>query len=1445
MSWLNNLPVQRKLGLAMLVTTIVGLLVACTGFVVVEYLANKRSLIYTVSVLSRITAENSTATLAFSDERTAAQNLAALRAEPQILGAILCKADGTVLASFPTVTADLLNKARNKPPGIYQKGSILLIVHPVVENQRRLGTLYVEASMSGVYQRLRAYGFVVLGVVILSLVLAWQIAAVLRRTLARPILDLAQTAEAVSIDQDYSRRVPLHGQDELGHLTRAFNEMLEKTHAAVHALTESEWRYRELVRALPTAAYMCDQHGRLTVFNQAAVELWGRTPDAGKDFWCGSYKAYKPDGTPLSLENAPLAVALREGRSSRGEEVILERPDGTRRHVTANPEPIRDTNGKIVGIVNMLLDITEQKRADAAAYRLAAIVESSDYAIISKDLNGIVATWNRGAEHLFGYTAEEIIGKPITLLIPPDRLNEENTILERLRRGEAIRYDETVRRRRDGSLVDVSLRISPIKTATGEIIGASKIVHDITERKQAQLYNNFLSHLSHQLATVTDPDEIIASASTWVGQLLGADRCYFSTINDDGASVTVKDDWAREGFASIAGSYQPADFGTAELWEALRTRPLAVDNIATHPLVLNRGSGYAAIRVASHASVPFRRHNIWIASLTVTSEKPRIWRNDEMSLLENIVARIWPMVERARSVKDLLESERQQREMMQSLPVPCYTLDREGRLTFYNEPAAELWGRKPDLGITRWTGAVSETTLEGTVLLPQELPAAIALREKRAVRGSEGYVIRSDGTRRWVVPYPDPIIDAEGNCTGVVTVVMDLTEERTAQNAIRKAADHLNLAMASANLGDWNWDLTKDVVSLSPRMAEIFDLGQMPEISRPLIQKMIHPGDAERARSALDAALNQGTDYSIEYRIIRADGAIRWLATKGRRVVDASGTPQGMVGVVQDITDRKEQEEALKRLSTEIKTQAQLFDATLSNITDLAYTFDLHGRWIYANKPLLDLWGKSLDQVVGKNCYELGYPPEIAAKLQQDIQQVITTKSSLRGEMTYVRANGQADAHEYIFSPVVDPQGEVTAVVGTTRVITERKNAEDSLKRARDEAMAASRAKDDFLAALSHELRTPLNPVLLLASAGAKEAEFPVEVREQFELIRKNVELEARLIDDLLDLTRITRGKVQLDHRPCDVHAVLRDAMANVRADLADKKLLLSTDFRAENTTVWGDPVRLQQVFWNILKNAVKFTPTEGLITIGTADGEGTLRIVITDTGIGMTQEEIGLAFKAFSQGEHAASGQQFHQFGGLGLGLAISKMLVELHQGRVTATSAGRNQGASFTVELPRLLNTAEEKAPTVKKGSSRRINSLHPLPPGNGNPLPSSAKRHRILLVEDHSPTRMTLQHLLAARNFDVFAVNTAAEASKIAAIYEFSLLISDVGLPDKNGYELMTELRNANPSIMGIALSGYGMEEDLARSRAAGFAVHLVKPVAISVLEEAIGQLLSAPV
>lgn len=375
----------------------------------------------------------------------------------------------------------------------------------------------------------------------------------------------------------------------------------------------------------------------------------------------------------------------------------------------------------------------------------------------------------------------------------------------------------------------------------------------------------------------------------------------------------------------------------------------------------------------------------------------------------------------------------------------------------------------------------------------------------------------------------------------------------------------------------------------------------------------------------------------------------------------------------------------------------------------------------------------------------------------------------------------------------------------------------EALRAARDLAEKASNAKDAFLAALSHELRTPLTPALLAASALEKDASLPPEVRHDLAMIRRNVELETRLIDDLLDLTRIANNKLEVHKESADLHEIVCRALDICQPEIEQKELKVELHLSAREAHVHVDAVRMQQALWNLIRNAVKFTPGKGTISIVTKNpGPNAILVEVNDTGIGFLPGAEAQLFDAFAQAGRSIT----RQFGGLGLGLAITRSIVEIHEGKIAARSEGLYKGATFSIELPIAPHGDVKRAAARPSAAASEPRSL------------------RILVVEDHEDTRASLVRLLARFGHQAAGVGSAADALDLADKRSFDIVISDLGLPDQSGNELMLELQSRF-GLKGIAVSGYGMEEDVARSQRSGFSQHMTKPIQFERLRQIIEQ------
>jgi PAS domain S-box-containing protein len=542
----------------------------------------------------------------------------------------------------------------------------------------------------------------------------------------------------------------------------------------------------------------------------------------------------------------------------------------------------------------------------------------------------------------------------------------------------------------------------------------------------------------------------------------------------------------------------------------------------------------------------------------------------------------------------------------------------------------------------------------------------------------------------------------------------------------------------------------------------------------------------------------------------------RWLET---RIYPAS---EGIVIFRADVSERKAQEELIRESERKLSELEERVRSAVE-AADVG-TFDFYpptGELKWSNR-CNEIFGLPPNSTVNYETYVRAVHPEDRHIIQETVQSVLKPGNTGRYDIEY-RVVRRDDGRERWVSEkgraLLDPNGHAARFIGTILDITEAKNAAMALQRAKQEAEDANRAKDQFLAMLSHELRTPLTPVLMTITQLRRDPNLSDEVLRDLEMVHRNVELEALLIDDLLDLTRIAHGKLELHSDAVNVHTCIDHALSIAAADVAAKNLKVVRRLEAAEHHCWADAARLQQVFWNLINNAVKFTPPEGTIEIWTHNTPGHhVLLEVKDTGVGIDPALQPRIFNAFEQGGAAVTSR----FGGLGLGLAVSKRIVDLHQGTISVYSQGANKGATFTVTL-RAMETSLLNGPVYFVQDAER-----------------PAHRARILLVEDHADTARVLLRLLERSGYDTQHASRIAVAEQVASQQPFDLVISDVGLPDGSGLDLMRKLREQH-GLTGIALSGYGMDEDRAASVAAGFAEHFTKPVDSERLRDAVDRLL----
>ena len=731
-----------------------------------------------------------------------------------------------------------------------------------------------------------------------------------------------------------------------------------------------------------------------------------------------------------------------------------------------------------------------------------------------------------------------------------------------------------------------------------------------------------------------------------------------------------------------------------------------------------------------------------------------------------------------------------------------------GRLLFFNRAFAKL------------IGYAEEELRSGTCALDLTPPQwrdheAKVLGELHRSGEPQLYqkeYVRKDGTRIPVEVNVHLARDERGQPDYYYAFITDITERMRAQEALRQSEGRFRAVLENLPVGVFVAEASGDLIHANPMALEIWGQTPMLPMSHYGQYKAWWPDTGRRLSSddwALTKALKHGQTIRDEILNIEAfDGVAKVIRNFATPVRGHGGENYGGISVLQDITQHQRAAEAVRQSEQRMR---QMADA----MPQIVWITRPDGYHEYYNRKWYEFTGVAEGSTDGEGWNALFHPQDQARawaawRLSLDTGQPYQIEYRLR------RHDGQYRWFLGRALPARDPAGRTTQWFGTCTDIHDAKLTEEELARARDAAEQASRAKDRFLAVLSHELRTPLSPVLLAAASLERDQDLRPEVCEELSMIRRNVELEARLIDDLLDLSRVLNGKLRADQRPVAVHQVIRLAMGTCEQQMRCKGIRQTVQLWADRDTVMGDAARLQQVFWNLLSNAIKFTPERGEVTVRSeVVGQGTLRLIVRDTGAGIPPEALSRIFDAFEQVDSDAN----RRHGGMGLGLAICKGIVALHGGTIEAHSDGVGAGATFRIELPLAAgpNTATAEPPSDAT------------PARPGQPL-------RLLVVEDHADTARVLSRLLERGGHRVRTAGSAAEAMELAASESYDLVVSDIGLPDATGYHLMRDLRERY-GLTGLAMTGYGMEEDLQKGREAGFAEYLVKPVNVTLLEQAI--------
>lgn len=646
---------------------------------------------------------------------------------------------------------------------------------------------------------------------------------------------------------------------------------------------------------------------------------------------------------------------------------------------------------------------------------------------------------------------------------------------------------------------------------------------------------------------------------------------------------------------------------------------------------------------------------------------------------------------------------------------------------------------------------------------------------------------------------------------GYVATWRDITERKKTEEALRESEERLQMALDGSGGGMWIWDIVTNEDYLSPRWLEMlgYEEGELPGLFSTW-EDLIHPDDKPWVIEQLNAHLRDGSvSYKFEYRLLTKSGDWKWIANYGKVVVrDDQGNPLRMAGIHHDISDRKQIEAALHQ-------REEQFRFITNTIPQIVWTTDANGVTDYVNQRWTDYTGLSLDRALEFGWQNLIYPDDLPS-VQLFWSESCQTAVNYEIEYRLRRSDGMFRWHLVQGLPMRNEQGQVIKWFGTCTDIHDQKELEierhNLLGReqaARAEAERANRIKDEFLAILSHELRSPLNPILGWTKLMQNRKFDPAKTAEALATIERNARLQTQLIDDLLDVAKILRGKLSIDTAAVDLVFVIEAAIDTVRSAAIAKSILLHSDL-PQIGQVSGDAARLQQVMWNLLSNAIKFTPRNGQVDILLEQIGDRAQITVRDTGKGINPSFLPHIFESFRQEDASTT----RKFGGLGLGLAIVHSLIEAHQGTIWADSQGEGLGATFTIQLP--LLDAEPERISLNQLLEQELDLTGV----------------RVLTVDDDPDARDLLTALLTQYGAEVLTVASAADVLLNLPSFRPDVLISDIGMPQVDGYALIQQIRSLSPEqggqIPAIALTAYAREEDHEKAITKGYQGHITKPL-----------------
>ncbi len=1239
-----------------------------------------------------------------------------------------------------------------------------------------------------------------------------------------PIYDVGQRFHewAVALRDITERK---RAEEAMRENEEALRESEERLRLALEGAKAGVWE----VRFDPYSAYWSKEYRDLFGFSE--------TDDATNERW--ATRVHPDDLQRVVDANNEL---LSSDRNEMRQEFRILHPEHGERWILDFVRVRRDRNGRPISFGGINLDVTDRKRAEealrASEERFRELVETiSDVFWIMGPESQAPTYISPACERLWGRPAKELNGSPdrwFEAIHPEDRERVRRKYLAKAGEGG---YDETYRVvRPDGSIVWVHDRGFPVCDEAGNIRHIVGVAEDITDRKrfedelwESQRRYSALAEAVPQLVWTAGADGGVdyfnqrwyACTGTTPGESLG--HAWRSLIHPDDRE-RVEKLWRR----------------SVRLGEDLHFDFRLRHSDGDYHWYIGRGVPYREERRGSSSRRQYGLNGVAPSVNGAAGEggKGRIvkWFGTftDVHDLKVVQEALRESEEQARRQNAELEN------IYQATPVGLSLLDRDFRFVRLNETMAKIDGATVERALGR-------TAREVTPKMADRLEPVF----KRVMRTGQPIMnleIRAETPRQpgierdWLASYY-PVKAADGSVQGIGCVILDITERKRAEEALRESEERLRLAAEAAGFGLYSVNLQTGENYWSPELRRIFGLADDDHIVLDRSLGLIHPDDRERTMRLIEAALDPRGDgdgeFEHEFRVSLPDGKIRWALARGKVFFTGAGRRRKaarITGVAFDITKRREDQERLSASERRLK---------------LALAAGRAGTWEWRIKEDRFIWSDEYYEFFGMSPgdleptldnFMLCVHPDDRERILAEMREVLEErKKEAELEFRFVRAGGDARWAHSNAQLTLDESGEPDVMIGIIIDITERKQAEmereDLLRKereARELAEAANRSKDDFVAMVSHELRGPLNAMLGWSKILKKGGVDPKTHSHAVEVIERSARQQQTLIEDLLDMARIVGGKLRLDTKPVSLARVIEAAVDVVRPMAEGREIALRASINSADE-VTGDQDRLQQVVWNLLSNAVKFTARGGSVEVLLERVGALAQITVSDTGRGIKAEDLPFIFDRFRQADSSGA----RRFSGLGLGLALVKYLVELHGGQVSADSPGEGKGSSFVVRLPvRAVRGEATPARGADRASLRieerdgRVTERE----GRGEGATLSLDGVWALVVDDEADARDLIETLLKQYGARVTVASSAAEAlDKLRRGEDGArpdVLISDISMPDEDGYTLIERVRAMSPEeggkIPAIALTALERPNDRIRSLAAGFSMHVPKPV-----------------